>query len=60
MKACPYRADFYKKLKADPAGGAELTDDQLNSELNPWLDALNKIVVRLQAFYEKDGYTKGF
>ncbi|KAK0195101.1 glycolipid transfer protein, partial [Armillaria mellea] len=27
MKACPYRADFYKKLAADPAGGASATQD---------------------------------
>ena len=36
MKACPYRADFFKKLKADPAGGPPASDDHLNEGLNRW------------------------
>jgi hypothetical protein len=57
MKACPYRKDFYEKLKADPTG-SPVSDEKLNSELNAWLDALHKIVVRMQTFYEKGSYTK--
>jgi hypothetical protein len=59
MKACPYRKDFYAKLKADPTG-VPLSDEKFNEELNAWLAALSKIVTRVDAFYEKGGYTKGF
>ncbi|KAJ3534140.1 hypothetical protein NMY22_g7045 [Coprinellus aureogranulatus] len=60
MKACPYRKDFYTKLAADPAGGAPVPADKLNEELNKWLSALDAIVTRMQAFYEKGGHNKGF
>ena len=60
MKACPYRADFYTKLAADPAGGPSVPADQLNEELNKWLAALDSIVQRLEEFYEKGGHNKGF
>lgn len=60
MKACPYRAEFYKKLAADPAGGPSVPDAKLNEELNQWLTALDAIVTRMQAFYEKGGHNKGF
>lgn len=60
MKACPYRADFYAKLAADPAGGPSLPADKLNEELNNWLAALDSIVKRLEDFYEKGGHGKGF
>ncbi|KAK7692219.1 hypothetical protein QCA50_003843 [Cerrena zonata] len=60
MKACPYKADFYAKLAADPAGGPPVTQDKLNEELNKWLAALDAIVTRLQTFYETGGYNKGF
>ncbi|KDQ55791.1 hypothetical protein JAAARDRAFT_180615 [Jaapia argillacea MUCL 33604] len=60
MKACPYRADFYKKLAADPAGGPPVPDDKLNAELDEWLAALHSIVKRMEGFYEKGGYGKGF
>jgi hypothetical protein len=58
MKACPYRKDFYAKLANDPAGGPPASDAKLNEELNKWLAALESIVVRLQTFYEKNGYNK--
>jgi len=51
MKACPYRHNFYAKL-----GPAEA----VNIELNAWLVGLSKIVERVQAFYEKGNYAKGF
>lgn len=51
MKGCPYRHDFYAKL-----GPAEA----VNIELNAWLVGLSKIVERVQAFYEKGNYAKGF
>ncbi|PCH36014.1 glycolipid transfer protein [Wolfiporia cocos MD-104 SS10] len=52
MKACPYRADFYAKLAADPAGGAPVPTDRLNEELNKWLDALDGIVNRMKDVME--------
>jgi hypothetical protein len=60
MKACPYRATFYEKLAADPAGGPSVPSDQLNDQLNSWLAALSSIVTRMETFYEKGGYGKGF
>ncbi|KAH9485081.1 Glycolipid transfer protein B [Psilocybe cubensis] len=60
MKACPYRADFYAKLAADPDGGAPATQEKLNEELDKWLAALSNIVARVEAFYEKGNYGKGF
>ncbi|KAJ6498789.1 glycolipid transfer protein [Mycena sanguinolenta] len=59
MKACPYRADFYAKLAADPAGGPPASDEKLNLELNQWLEALASIVARMESFYETGGYGKG-
>lgn len=59
MKACPYRADFYAKLAADPDGGPAATQEKLNEELNNWLAALSTIVTRLETFYEKGNYGKG-
>jgi len=59
MKACPYRADFYNKLKADPAGGSPASDDHVNEGLNKWLEALDGIVTRLQTFYKAGGHDKG-
>ena len=60
LKACPYRADFFAKLKADPAGGPPASDDHLNEGLNRWLAALDGIVTRVQAFYRDGGHDKGF
>ncbi|KAF6763128.1 het-c2 protein [Ephemerocybe angulata] len=59
MKACPYRADFYAKLAADPAGGPSVQSEQLNEDLNKWLDALSQIVARMEAFYVTGGHNKG-
>jgi hypothetical protein len=60
MKACPYRADFYTKLAADPAGGPAASQEKLNEELDKWLAALDAIVTREEAFYEKGAHAKGF
>ncbi|KJA20023.1 hypothetical protein HYPSUDRAFT_43628 [Hypholoma sublateritium FD-334 SS-4] len=60
MKACPYRADFYAKLAADPSGGTPATQEKLNADLNQWLAALSSIVARLEDFYAKGNYAKGF
>jgi len=60
MKACPYRADFYAKLAADPDGGEPASQAKLNEELDKWLAALSTIVARMEAFYEKGNYAKGF
>jgi hypothetical protein len=50
MKACPYRADFYKKLGSPP--------EKVDAELSPWLTALDGILKRMNTFYEKGGYGK--
>jgi len=60
MRVCPYRADFYAKLAADPAGGPPATMDRLNMELDRWLAALDIIAKRIEAFYESGGHGKGF
>jgi len=54
MKACPYRADFYQKLSD---GGSEA---ETQEQLGKWLAALKGITDRMDAFYEKGGYGKGF
>ncbi|KAK0448827.1 glycolipid transfer protein [Armillaria gallica] len=56
MKACPYRADFYKKLAADPAKGASASQDVVNEELDKWLAALSDIVTRMETFYEQGNH----
>lgn len=60
MKACPYRKDFYAKLAADSTGGPSVPEEQLKEQLDKWLAALDLIVKRMEAFYEKHGYNKGF
>lgn len=59
MKACPYRAAFYAKLAADPAGGPAASQEKLDADLNRWLAALSNIVTRVENFYEKGNYAKG-
>jgi len=60
MKACPYRKDFFAKLRSDKDGGEPATEEELDADLNGWLAALNAIVKHMQDFYEKGGYNKGF
>jgi len=60
MKACPYRADFYRKLAADPDGGASVSDEELNDQLDQWLEGLRKIIIRMETFYKEGGHDKGF
>ncbi|KAF5351718.1 hypothetical protein D9756_007639 [Leucocoprinus leucothites] len=60
MKACPYRKDFFDKLRADGDGGQPATEEDLDTELNKWLAALSAIVKHMQDFYEKGGHNKGF
>jgi len=60
MKACPYRADFYKKLAADPDGGPSVSDEELNEQLDQWLEGLRKITARMETFYKEGGHDKGF
>jgi hypothetical protein len=60
MKACPYRADFYAKLAADPDGGPSVSQDKLNAELDKWLGALDTIVKRIEAFYQGGHHGEGF
>jgi len=42
MKACPYRADFYKKMGED--------QDRVQTELHAWLTSLEKIIATLKQF----------
>jgi len=60
MKACPYRADFYTKLAADPEGGVSASQEALNEALDLWLAGLDAIVKRIEAFYVQGGYGEGF
>ncbi|KAI0784740.1 het-c2 protein [Abortiporus biennis] len=60
MKACPYRATLNEKLCADPAGGAPVSEAEMNEGLNKWLAALDAIVTRVQTFYTTGGHDKGF
>ncbi|KAI0049965.1 glycolipid transfer protein [Auriscalpium vulgare] len=60
LKACPYRAVLFDKLKADPSGGPPATQEKVDEELSRWLGALASIVARIEEFYEKGGYGKGF
>ena len=56
IKACPYKKDFYAKLAADPNGGAAVTSERLNTELDKWLAALDGIVKRMEKFYADGKY----
>jgi hypothetical protein len=60
MKACPYRADFFVKLRTDPAGGPQASEEELDADLNKWLAALSAIVKHMEEFYDEGGYAKGF
>lgn len=60
MKACPYRADFFTKLRADQEGGEPVTQEELETDLNKWLAALSAIVQHMQDFYVEGNYDKGF
>jgi hypothetical protein len=60
MKACPYRADFYAKLAADPDGGPSASQAVLAEALDKWLAALAAIVQKIEAFYAAGGYGAGF
>ena len=52
MKACPYRKEFYAKL-GEP-------QDKVEDELAKWLDALEKIIAQLEAFYAAGGQSVHF
>lgn len=60
MKACPYRADFYKKLAADPDGGVSMAEIKLDDDLNKWLAALAAIIEIIQDFYAGEVDTTKF
>jgi hypothetical protein len=60
MKACPYRVDFFNKLKADRDGGSPASDDHVKEGLDKWLFAVDGIVTRMQTFYKDGGHNKGF
>jgi hypothetical protein len=48
MKACPYRADFYKKLGDDQS--------KVETQMHAWLDSLEKIVNEMKIVYVTKGY----
>jgi hypothetical protein len=47
-------------LAADPSGGPPVPQDKVDSDMEKWLAALDSIVIRIEAFYEKGGHGKGF
>lgn len=51
MKACPYRADFFKKLGQD--------QDLVTLQLIEWLVALEHIVESIMALFASGNYGKG-
>lgn len=51
MKACPYRADFFKKLGQD--------QELVMLQLTEWLVALEKIVESIMALFASGNYGKG-
>ena len=51
MKACPYRADFYKKLGDDQA--------KVDKQMTVWLDALEKIVDDMKSVYANNAKVYG-
>jgi hypothetical protein len=48
MKACPYRADFYKKLGQDKV--------KVDKQMTEWLNALEGIVTEMKTEYVTKGY----
>ena len=48
MKACPYRADFYKKLGDDK--------NTVDKQMTDWLDALERIVTEMKTVYVTKRY----
>lgn len=51
MKACPYKADFYKKL------GEPL--DLVKTQLKEWVKHLSEVVLQIMEFFKKGNYGKG-
>jgi hypothetical protein len=58
MKACPTRVTFYEKLSADTDGGSPVSPSEFNEELNNWLSSLERIINRMQKFYEEGKHDK--
>lgn len=61
MSACPKREVLYDGLrkKEEHDEGEDATQEELDTMLNAWLDALAKIVARIEAFFEENNYKKG-
>lgn len=59
MKACPYRAVLYTKLKEDKDGGEPESQEELDSLLDAWLAALEQILAKINAFYDANNFKKG-
>jgi hypothetical protein len=55
MKACPYRADFYTKLAADPAGGTPASAEKVDEAMSKWLGGLASQVEILKEYYATKG-----
>jgi hypothetical protein len=51
MRACPYRAEFYKKLGDDQA--------KVDKQMTAWLDALEKIVEDMRSVYASNAKAYG-
>lgn len=48
MKACPYRAEFFKKLGDDQS--------KVDKQMLAWLNALERIVSEMKTEYVSKGY----
>ncbi|EJD02644.1 glycolipid transfer protein [Fomitiporia mediterranea MF3/22] len=59
MRVCPTRELLYEDLKKDQDGGPAATQEDLNERLNQWVDALERIVTRIDQFLETNNYKKG-
>ena len=61
MSGCPKREVLYDGLrkKEEHDEGEDATQGELDAVLNDWLEALAKIIARIDAFYEANNYKKG-
>lgn len=58
MSVCPTREFLYDKLKADPQGEGDATDEELDTALKAWLDALAVILTKIKLIFEKEEVKK--
>ena len=59
MKACPSRTLLYTKLSEDKDGGVSASATTLDVKLDDWLESLDRIIARIDTFYDTNNYKKG-